>query len=233
MHYFIAYAIINGMKKAFTLSEVLITLGIIGAVAALTMPSLMNNIRNKQYESGFKAAYSLMSQALTYAVGQDLYTPGETCSSQNRDDLDMPDCAAMFAQAFEGINAFGTSVSKSKYYKKYKTFNNNAFPGTRMDDGYFELKNGMLVYFETGSTTTNPIITVDTNGAKKPNRLGYDTFSFVVDNGKVYPLGSPLPAYKGYKDLNTYCSPDSESTDNGLACAYRAFSEEDYFKNLK
>lgn len=35
------------MKKAFTLAEVLITLGIIGVVAALTIPTLVNNYRKK------------------------------------------------------------------------------------------------------------------------------------------------------------------------------------------
>jgi len=222
------------MKKAFTLAEILITLGIIGIVAALTMPSLMNNVQNKQYESGFKVAYSLMSQALTYAVGQDLYTPGETCATKNPGyESYGPACLDILMQAFEGINAFGRSITMSQYYTKYNTFNNNPFAQNLLDDGYLELKNGMFVYLETGSSTAYPIIVIDTNGAKKPNRLGYDTFAFVVDNGKLYPLGSPLTAYTGYKDMNTYCSPDSTNAANGFACAYRAFSEQDYFKNLK
>ena len=36
------------MKKAFTLAEVLITLGIIGVVAAITLPSVINNTKNKE-----------------------------------------------------------------------------------------------------------------------------------------------------------------------------------------
>lgn len=42
------------MKNAFTLAEVLITLGIIGVVAALTIPTLVNNYRKKQFETGLK-----------------------------------------------------------------------------------------------------------------------------------------------------------------------------------
>ena len=38
-------------KCAFTLAEVLITLGIIGVVAALTLPSVINNFREKQLET--------------------------------------------------------------------------------------------------------------------------------------------------------------------------------------
>lgn len=40
------------MKKfAFTLAEVLITLGIIGVVAVITLPAVINNSRNKQLEA--------------------------------------------------------------------------------------------------------------------------------------------------------------------------------------
>lgn len=46
------------------MAEVLITLGIIGIVAALTLPTLVSNNRNKQLETGLKKAYSVMGQAL-------------------------------------------------------------------------------------------------------------------------------------------------------------------------
>lgn len=45
------------MKKAFTLAEVLITLGIIGVVAAMTIPTLIANARSQQYRSKFKKNY--------------------------------------------------------------------------------------------------------------------------------------------------------------------------------
>ena len=51
-------------RAAFTLAEVLITLGIIGVVAAMTMPTLINKTQNKQLETAFKVAYSTFSQAV-------------------------------------------------------------------------------------------------------------------------------------------------------------------------
>ena len=48
----------------FTLAEVLITLSIIGIVAAMTLPSVITNSRNKQLEAGLKKSYSVISQAL-------------------------------------------------------------------------------------------------------------------------------------------------------------------------
>ncbi len=57
------------MKKilAFTLAEVLITLGIIGVVAALTMPSLIQNHRRQVVETGLKKFYSTINQAIKMA----------------------------------------------------------------------------------------------------------------------------------------------------------------------
>lgn len=52
------------MRMAFTLAEVLITLGIISVVAALMLPAVINNIKEKQYETAMKKGYSVLSQAL-------------------------------------------------------------------------------------------------------------------------------------------------------------------------
>ena len=52
-----------GSKYAFTLAEVLITLGIIGIVAALTLPSVVNNFRRKQLEVAFKRSSSIIMTA--------------------------------------------------------------------------------------------------------------------------------------------------------------------------
>lgn len=50
--------------NAFTLAEVLITLGIIGVVAALTLPSLIQNHKEKVTIVRLKQAYSLFSTAV-------------------------------------------------------------------------------------------------------------------------------------------------------------------------
>ena len=61
------------MKKmnAFTLAEVLITLGIIGVVAAMTMPTLMSSTQGAQYKAAYKKALSALSQAVTLNVALD------------------------------------------------------------------------------------------------------------------------------------------------------------------
>ena len=57
--------------KAFTLAEVLITLGIIGVVAAMTLPTLINQTNGAQYKAAFKKSLSAISQAVTLSVTQD------------------------------------------------------------------------------------------------------------------------------------------------------------------
>lgn len=52
------------INKAFTLAEVLITLGIIGVVAALTMPVLIQNHRKSEIETKLKKVYTIMNQAI-------------------------------------------------------------------------------------------------------------------------------------------------------------------------
>jgi len=54
--------------NAFTLAEVLITLGIIGVVAAMTMPTLINQTNGAQYKAAYKKALSAISQAITLNV---------------------------------------------------------------------------------------------------------------------------------------------------------------------
>lgn len=56
------------MKKAFTLAEVLITLGIIGVVAALTMPALMASYKRMVFKQQYKKLYSTLYQAYNKSV---------------------------------------------------------------------------------------------------------------------------------------------------------------------
>ncbi len=57
-------------KRAFTLAEVLITLGIIGVVAAMTIPTLIANTRSQQYRSAFKKTVSVLGQAARMSQAQ-------------------------------------------------------------------------------------------------------------------------------------------------------------------
>ena len=59
------------MKKGFTLAEVLITLGIIGVVAAMTMPALVGNYKKNVTVNRLKKFYTVMSQATNIAIAKN------------------------------------------------------------------------------------------------------------------------------------------------------------------
>ncbi len=61
----------NMRMNGFTLAEVLITLGIIGVVAAMTMPTLMNSTQGAQYKAAYKKALSAIAQGVTLNVALD------------------------------------------------------------------------------------------------------------------------------------------------------------------
>lgn len=67
------------MKKyaGFTLAEVLITLAIIGVVAALTIPSVIANSNQQEFKTGLKKAVSVLNSAINMNIAQDGETPYE------------------------------------------------------------------------------------------------------------------------------------------------------------
>lgn len=72
-------------KSAFTLAEVLITLGIIGVVAALTIPSIVSHFRKKEVETKVAHFYSVMNQAIAQSEVEngpkDTWWQNFSCSS--------------------------------------------------------------------------------------------------------------------------------------------------------
>lgn len=169
-------------KRAFTLAEVLITLGIIGVVASMTLPTVINKTQEKQYKVAYKKAYSSLSQAflLMQAAGEfkDM--------SQTTDDSAGVAHSPAIGENFKII---------SKYFKATKTcFDKNP-------EGCWELKNGEQACMSAAannwvgcsdrssyafvdgsgmswylySNNEWPVL-VDVNGKKKPNKLGKDRF---------------------------------------------------------
>jgi len=59
------------MKKGFTLTEVLITLGIIGIVAAITIPTLVNKIQERHFHAMWKENFSVLNNAFNLLKNED------------------------------------------------------------------------------------------------------------------------------------------------------------------
>ena len=224
---------------AFTLAEVLITLGIIGIVAAMTIPTLINNFQAKQYETKLKQAYTLTTNAISYLHSQDIWVYGKTWTGNDISFAKEKTFVYNFSLAFKNMYTKNSTnknmaiVSNDELLTAYKTLlGTTTFAGRLLDDGSFQLNNGMTILCETGSESKSPIISIDLNGIfNKPNRMGIDTFAFIIGkNDIVYPLGHP-EAPK-YNNADLYCNYETDNEYNGFTCAYKAMNTKDYFKNL-
>ena len=59
------------MKRAFTMAEVLITIGVVGLIAALTIPQLIEGYQKKETVTRLKRSYTLIQQAIRMAEGEN------------------------------------------------------------------------------------------------------------------------------------------------------------------
>lgn len=179
----------NSHKIAFTLAEVLITLGIIGVVAAMTLPNLIVNFQKKQTAAQLKTAYSLLNQAYLAS----LLDNGEV-ENWDWDKLEVPG----YDFGTKYIIPYLKSSSKAPNYMWYTP--NGNYTNYNQSLGY-TLSNGMILRFwglnfVNGTSgnyyKTHLMMFVDINGTKKPNKLGKDVFvfsifPFVKENTNIMP----------------------------------------------
>ena len=76
------------ISKGFTLAEALITLVIIGIIAALTIPSILINTEQNEYRSALKKALSTLNQVIELNIALEGYGPIETVDMTTPDDED-------------------------------------------------------------------------------------------------------------------------------------------------
>lgn len=209
------------MNRAFTLAEILITIGIIGVVASLTIPSVINDIKYREIQTSLKKQYTLTQQALINMGRDEGYVIKADFGN------------LILARYLSKYYQLHKENAGNYNYKNYKSYHGDAIASSVLDDGSFITVDGILYMFENagGGNRHTTYITIDVNGfKKKPNKWGYDLFTFQLTNdGKLLPMGAPETHYT---DMETYCSQNSTSNLNGIACAYKAFTEADYFKKL-
>lgn len=228
----------GSMRKAFTLAEVLITLGIIGVVAAMTMPSLIQNVRNRELESGLKKGASVIGQALNMYQAQN-GVPITSDIGQRELKPAIIDYFNVLTDCGFGHGDADTACIKNynnadKDSMEYKNFNGkSSIDLNKFDDGQFVLTDGSLILINNAtSSDTNTYISIDVNGYnKRPNRLGQDLFMFQIDNrGALIPMGAAGSYFHDENDA--YCSKTSAGKNNGAGCTYKALSDPTFWKSL-
>lgn len=163
-----------GTNKGFTLAEVLITLGIIGIVAALTIPGLIGSYKNQERSARIKKFYSIMSQVILLSenengpieywekgAGDKTNEDGESDMNQNGQE-----CQYFF----------------NKYLKKY--IKNLKSETAENNESLCEYKiifaDGSSLCAHNGSCMD---LIYDINGNKQPDKEGYDRFRFLICTG--------------------------------------------------
>ena len=208
-------------KKAngFTLAEVLITLGIIGVVAAMTLPTLITNYQKRATVAKLKRAYSVIKQAYLMSYDQ------------------VGDPAADEAFAMGANNYFKTYWApyiKGTLCKTYQEcgYSSNtpwiASNGSKVttivvsltdERTTFYTSDGFLyVVFVAGGSSGEiaySYIICDINGAKGPNKLGKDVFYFqrIADE-----KGNDMQPY-GYNNSDATINSNCSTRGNGSFCA--------------
>ena len=187
--------VLTSQKCAFTLAEVLITLGIIGVVAAITIPTLLSKFQMKVFETAFKKQYSVLQNAINYTVQVEgisacyVYKPNDSISYASIN----ADCVALKDSLISLLNL--TSIETPSTYK-YATKNEVLSDGGKTINSYcnydvyasnsnFLTKDGSIVTFYFDSSNF-PIIVLDINGLKGPNKWGYDVFFMTLSNHNQY-----------------------------------------------
>lgn len=224
-------------KSAFTLAEVLVTLAIIGIVAALTIPGLMKNYQDSLYKTQLKAAYSILSRATKSVMSDNNDTMLNLCGPTGANAAGVCLSATshnyvtgLYRQYLSSIKSCSTwdaETGQCWYTDPVKNYSPNCSWGENtMGYARIVLNNGMLlsITYSDGSCSSSGIgcggVVVDVNGKKAPNRYGYDVFTFTITSNGIIPEGNN-GIYGGW------CNPTAvNGTGTGYGCTTERLLEQ-------
>ncbi len=218
----------NRMRRvAFTMAEILLSLTIIGVVAAITLPSLTGNVNERTWNTQRKALYARMSQAIGmmpyvngYGVGssdaaQTFLTEGlskrlkinNICDKDHLKDCGIPENITTMAGSTMAFPKTWTGLGSNNYANV-----------TNSDAAAFETQNGesiALFYNRDCRMFTSAVFTdvsssmtyidnmicanfvYDLNGLKGPNIVGKDIGFITVINPINSKVVAPMPTSAG------------------------------------
>ena len=228
----------NLCKVAFTLAEVLITLGIIGVVAALTLPTIIQNYQKQETVARLKKTYSTVNQAMLQSIaengdfsnfdnavdiGDDAYFQkywlpyfkgAVICTSKNRCGYGARATASSSFYFLNGALAGGFGVSGNPLQITAIHYGRSTI---MLPDG------SVVIYFNAfgdndQNRTNRSWILIDVNGGKEPNTYGKDVFFFDRnDKGAIVPRCKNLTTAQ----VNSDCS----KSGRGECCAQKIIND--------
>lgn len=211
---------------AFTLAEVLITLAVVGVIAAVMIPTLNQRSQERKTIAAVKKAYSTLSQAYTSAIqdNQTIDTWGITGASQGVDGKLVFDTLAPYLKVTKNCGQSPGCFPTGVIYKRLEggvDSDRNTALDSDVRFTHAQLIDGSIIALNAyNSNPEYAVATVDINGYNGPNKYGVDAFQFYFLTTKIVPGGAPKGGHYAFP-LN--CNKDAAITDvlnrNGLACA--------------
>jgi prepilin-type N-terminal cleavage/methylation domain-containing protein len=204
-------------RKGFTLAEVLITLTIIGIVASLTIPSLVNNVQDAQYKTAWKKAYSTLTQVTQRIVadyGSLSICPYDgTYSARNC----MRNAFLQYLNYTRSCDESNTNLCFHLNSDGSKYLNGDPVTGLWGNSPSAVLSDGTLLRFAVSSSYCSSsdvncgYIYIDTNGFNAPNIIGKDIFQVLITQNTIKP--------NGYNVDSATVNSDCSSSGTGASCA--------------
>lgn len=163
---------LKSFRGGFTLAEVLITLGIIGVVAAMTMPTLLNSTNGAQYRTAYKKALSVLSQAVVLNVALDDYDLSQATTSSDTDTA-KASLYALFRNRMNVVSDSGTNANVDGWSASGD--NAPAFGSSASTNYTMFFNDGITFTFPQSAATCTQASpckgAIDINGSKNPNKV--------------------------------------------------------------
>lgn len=177
----------------FTLSEIMIALTLIGAVAAMTIPTVGSSVQQRARLAEFRTAHSKAELALKSIIFEDARIPQCYNSQHTNDSFGLSaalggasisakgtGCPALtrdFTRAMGSVRSCTTNPKREGCIPNNYPDGGNCFSVTGTEA--YVLDNGMILFISKG-TTGMKLFAIDVNGRKGPNKWGQDIFTFGV-----------------------------------------------------
>jgi len=179
------------IHKAFTLAEVLITLLIVGVIASIVIPGLIQDTQQAEYKAAWKKSFADISNAsklLSQEYGGNL---AGVCGASHTCVRDL-----YLKYLSSNRSCGGTAVVGNCWNTDgAKGLNGGyAYTAAWFTGAGLVINNGQFYYFEWDPGVCNPVcyrFLVDVNGLKGPNTAGKDVYwASIYNNGIAKPYGS-------------------------------------------
>lgn len=211
-------------KPGFTLAEVLVAMGIIGVISAMTLPTFMSGVHNKAHAAKLAAAVSEYENVFgTMLLKENQIDMADTelgTSIANNDATGINQAYSKYAKMMSSSTSFSDLG-----YTAYAPYSGAAYAageamkninGTTATNFTFvsaiKSNSGSIIFFTGGAdsslteaqavtagagcNTKTSGIYIDVNGSEVPNMYGRDVFAFVLGgNGTLYPYGSKTASF--------------------------------------